>query len=51
MAQFDIIVVGGGVNSLVTAALMGKVGKNENTNTNIDFLFCKCVCQPRAVLV
>ena len=28
MAQFDIIVVGGGVNSLVTAALMGKAGKN-----------------------
>ena len=28
MAQFDIIVVGGGVNSLVTAALMGKTGKN-----------------------
>ena len=28
MAQFDIIVVGGGVNSLVTAALMGKARKN-----------------------
>ena len=28
MRQFDIIVVGGGVNSLVTAALMGKAGKS-----------------------
>ena len=28
MTQFDIIVVGGGVNSLVTAALMGKAGKS-----------------------
>jgi len=28
MEQFDMIVVGGGVNSLVTASVFGKSGKN-----------------------
>ena len=27
MAQFDAIVIGSGVNSLVTAAILGKAGK------------------------
>ena len=27
MTQFDAIVIGGGVNSLVTAAILGKAGK------------------------
>ena len=27
MGQYDVIVVGGGVNSLVTASVLGKAGK------------------------